>query len=69
MFNSGWVGALGLDGGLRLTVPSMNRPNQTEPAIFQFRRVGLSFGILIFSIPFLMLSIYRVIMHSSVMFV
>jgi hypothetical protein len=33
-----------------MTVPSMNRLNQTEPATFQFCRAGLSLGILIFSI-------------------
>jgi hypothetical protein len=36
----------GVGGSLRLTVPSMNRLNQTEPATFQFCRVGLSLGIL-----------------------
>jgi hypothetical protein len=34
MLNSAEAGARGVDGSLHLTVPSINRLNQTEPATF-----------------------------------
>jgi hypothetical protein len=34
MLNSAEAGARGVDGSLHLTVPTMNRLNQTEPATF-----------------------------------
>jgi hypothetical protein len=40
----------GVDGSLFLTVPSMNRLNQTEPWTFSIMPFGLSYEILIFSI-------------------
>jgi hypothetical protein len=45
----------GVGSSLHLTVPSMNRLNQTEQH-FQFCRVGLSLGILIFSILYTLLA-------------
>jgi hypothetical protein len=39
-----------VQGSLHFTVPSIKRLNQTEPATFSNLPVGLSLGILIFSI-------------------